>query len=50
MNPVGDGLAFEQKENSGVVLTADGGEIAVPPGPKASLAATVWTLVADRLG
>jgi phosphopantothenoylcysteine decarboxylase/phosphopantothenate--cysteine ligase len=49
VNPVGDGLAFEQKENSGVVLTADGGEIEIPPGPKASLAATVWTLVADRL-
>ena len=49
VNPVGDGLAFEQKDNSGVVLTADGGEIEIPPGPKASLAATVWTLVADRL-
>ena len=50
VNPVGDGLAFEQKENSGVVLTADGGEVEIPPGPKASLAATVWDLVAARLG
>jgi phosphopantothenoylcysteine decarboxylase/phosphopantothenate--cysteine ligase len=49
VNPVGGGRAFEQKDNSGVVLTADGGEIEIPPGPKASLAATVWTLVADRL-
>jgi phosphopantothenoylcysteine decarboxylase/phosphopantothenate--cysteine ligase len=50
VNPVGGGRAFEQKDNSGVVLTADGGEIEIPSGPKTSLAATVWTLVADRLG
>jgi phosphopantothenoylcysteine decarboxylase/phosphopantothenate--cysteine ligase len=50
VNPVGGGLAFEQKDNSGVVLTADGTEVEIPPGPKASLAATVWNLVADRLG
>jgi phosphopantothenoylcysteine decarboxylase / phosphopantothenate---cysteine ligase len=49
VNPVGGGLAFEQKDNSGVVLAADGTEVEVPPGPKASLAATVWDLVADRL-
>ena len=36
-------------DNSAVVLAADGGEIEIPPGPKASLAATVWDLVADRL-
>ncbi|HEY6749664.1 MAG TPA: bifunctional phosphopantothenoylcysteine decarboxylase/phosphopantothenate--cysteine ligase CoaBC [Mycobacteriales bacterium] len=50
VNPVGDGLAFEQADNSGVVLTADGAEIEIPPGPKAALAATVWDLVADRFG
>jgi phosphopantothenoylcysteine decarboxylase/phosphopantothenate--cysteine ligase len=49
VNPVGEGRAFEQKDNSGVVLTADGTELELPPGPKASLAATVWDLVADRL-
>jgi phosphopantothenoylcysteine decarboxylase/phosphopantothenate--cysteine ligase len=49
VNPVGAELAFEQVDNSGVVLAADGAEIEVPPGPKASLAATVWNLVADRL-
>ena len=49
VNRVGDGLAFEAAENSGVVLAADGVELAVPPGPKSALAATVWDLVADRL-
>jgi phosphopantothenoylcysteine decarboxylase/phosphopantothenate--cysteine ligase len=50
VNPVGDGLAFEVADNSGVVLTADGTEIEIPSGPKAALAATVWDLVAARLG
>src|SRR5829696_472119 len=49
VNRVGDRLAFEAAENSGVVLAADGVELAVPPGPKSALAATVWDLVADRL-
>jgi phosphopantothenoylcysteine decarboxylase/phosphopantothenate--cysteine ligase len=49
VNPVGGGLAVEQKDNTGLVLTADGTEVEIPPGPKASLAATVWNLVADRL-
>jgi phosphopantothenoylcysteine decarboxylase / phosphopantothenate---cysteine ligase len=49
VNPVGEGLAFEQADNSGVVLAADGTEVEVPPGPKAALAATVWDLVAARL-
>jgi phosphopantothenoylcysteine decarboxylase/phosphopantothenate--cysteine ligase len=49
VNPVGDGLAFEQADNSGVVLTADGTELRIPPGPKVALAATVWDLVAARL-
>ena len=50
VNPVGDGLAFEVADNSGVVLTADGSEVEVPRGPKANLAATLWDLVAARLG
>ena len=45
VNPVGDGLAFGTPDNRAVVLTADGGEVEVPPGPKAALAATVWDLV-----
>ena len=49
VNRVGDGLAFGTPDNSAVVLTADGGEVEVPPGPKAALAATVWDLVAARL-
>src|SRR5215204_1303553 len=49
VNPVGDGLAFGTPDNTAVVLTADGGEMEVPPGPKAGLAATVWDLVAHRL-
>jgi phosphopantothenoylcysteine decarboxylase / phosphopantothenate---cysteine ligase len=49
VNPVGDGLAFEVADNSGVILGADGTEVEVPPGPKTALAATVWDLVAPRL-
>jgi phosphopantothenoylcysteine decarboxylase/phosphopantothenate--cysteine ligase len=49
VNPVGGGLAFETTDNSAVVLTADGSEVEVPPGPKTALAATVWDLVATRL-
>ena len=50
VNPVGEGLAFEQADNTGVVLTADGAQLDVPPGPKVSLAAAVWDLVAGMLG
>jgi phosphopantothenoylcysteine decarboxylase/phosphopantothenate--cysteine ligase len=50
VNPVGAGLAFEQTDNCGVVLAADGTELEIPVGPKASLAATVWDQVAARLG
>jgi phosphopantothenoylcysteine decarboxylase/phosphopantothenate--cysteine ligase len=50
VNQVGDGLAFGTEDNAAVVLTADGGEVEIPPGPKAALAATVWDLVAARLG
>ena len=50
VNPVGDGRAFGTPDNTAVVLTADGAETEVPPGPKASLAAAVWTAVAQRLG
>ena len=50
VNPVGDGLAFEVADNSGVVLGSDGTEHEIPTGPKTALAATVWDLVAARLG
>ena len=49
VNPVGDELAFEVADNRGVILTADGAEVEVPPGPKTALAAAVWDLVAARL-
>jgi hypothetical protein len=34
VNPVGDGLAFEVADNSGVVLTADGTEVEIPVRPE----------------
>jgi phosphopantothenoylcysteine decarboxylase / phosphopantothenate---cysteine ligase len=49
VNAVGDGRAFEVTDNEAVVLAADGGEVPVPYGPKAALAAAVWDQVAARL-
>jgi phosphopantothenoylcysteine decarboxylase/phosphopantothenate--cysteine ligase len=47
VNRVGDGLAFGTEQNAGVVLGADT-EVDVPLGPKSTLAAVVWDLVADQ--
>jgi len=49
VNEVGDRLGFEASDNGGVVLGADGTETVVPRGPKETLAAVVWDLVAERL-
>jgi phosphopantothenoylcysteine decarboxylase/phosphopantothenate--cysteine ligase len=49
VNAVGAGRAFEVAENEAVVLAADGGEVAVPYGPKVGLAATLCDQVAARL-
>jgi phosphopantothenoylcysteine decarboxylase/phosphopantothenate--cysteine ligase len=49
VNAVGDGLAFEQEDNAGWLLTADGDERPIPHGAKARLAATVWDAVASLL-
>jgi len=49
VNAVGEGRAFETADNEAVVLAADGGEVPVPRGPKAALAAAVWDQVAARL-
>ena len=49
VNPVGGGRAFGTPDNTAVVLGADGAEVEVPPGPKTALAATLWTLVTERL-
>ncbi|MFE2016792.1 bifunctional phosphopantothenoylcysteine decarboxylase/phosphopantothenate--cysteine ligase CoaBC [Streptomyces sp. NPDC059499] len=50
VNEVGERKTFGSEENEAVVLSADGGETAVPYGPKEALADTVWDLVAARLG
>ena len=49
VNAVGDGLAFEQEDNQGWLLTADGDERPIPHGSKARLAATVWDAVRPLL-
>ena len=48
VNAVGDGKAFGQPDNAGVILGADGSEVAVALGPKAVLAAAVCDAVAAR--
>jgi phosphopantothenoylcysteine decarboxylase/phosphopantothenate--cysteine ligase len=49
VNAVGEGRAFEVADNEAVVLAADGGEVAVPHGPKAALAAVLCDQLALRL-
>ncbi|MDT4914412.1 MAG: phosphopantothenoylcysteine decarboxylase / phosphopantothenate---cysteine ligase [Pseudonocardiales bacterium] len=49
VNAVGQGLAFGQSDNAGVILGADGSETAVELGPKAVLAAALWDAVSVRL-
>ena len=49
VNAVGDGKAFGQADNAGVILGADGTEVDVAFGPKTLLAAAVWDAVASRL-
>nr|WTB29897.1 bifunctional phosphopantothenoylcysteine decarboxylase/phosphopantothenate--cysteine ligase CoaBC [Streptomyces sp. NBC_00830] len=48
VNEVGERKTFGSEENEAVVLEADGGETAVPYGPKEGLADTIWDLVAAR--
>ncbi|MFD5870860.1 bifunctional phosphopantothenoylcysteine decarboxylase/phosphopantothenate--cysteine ligase CoaBC [Streptomyces sp. NPDC060322] len=48
VNEVGERKTFGSEENEAVVLGADGGETAVPYGPKEALADTVWDLVTAR--
>ncbi|MFC0435880.1 bifunctional phosphopantothenoylcysteine decarboxylase/phosphopantothenate--cysteine ligase CoaBC [Kutzneria buriramensis] len=50
VNAVGDGLAFEQEDNAGWLLTAEGDEHPIPHGSKSQLAATVWDAVVPLLG
>jgi phosphopantothenoylcysteine decarboxylase / phosphopantothenate---cysteine ligase len=49
VNAVGADRAFESRDNEAVLLAADGGEVAVPYGPKAGLAAALLDQVARRL-
>jgi phosphopantothenoylcysteine decarboxylase/phosphopantothenate--cysteine ligase len=50
VNRVGDQHAFGRPDNAAVILSHDGTETDVPLGPKAVLAATLWDVVAARLG
>ncbi|WAX56927.1 bifunctional phosphopantothenoylcysteine decarboxylase/phosphopantothenate--cysteine ligase CoaBC [Jatrophihabitans cynanchi] len=49
VNAVGEGRAFGQAENAAVILDAAGGEVDVPFGPKAVLAAAICDAIAARL-
>jgi len=49
VNAVGDGKAFGQHDNAGVILGSDGSETDVPFGPKTLLAAALCDAVAARL-
>lgn len=49
VNQVGEHLAFGTPDNAAVVLTAEGGSVEIPRGPKEDLADVVWDLVAQRL-
>jgi phosphopantothenoylcysteine decarboxylase/phosphopantothenate--cysteine ligase len=49
VNVVGEGKAFGQPDNAGVILGSDGSEVTVALGPKALLAAAVWDAVRARL-
>ncbi|WP_034087643.1 bifunctional phosphopantothenoylcysteine decarboxylase/phosphopantothenate--cysteine ligase CoaBC [Streptacidiphilus albus] len=49
VNEVGADRAFGSANNEAVILSAEGGETAVPYGPKAQLADQLWDLVAARL-
>ena len=49
VNAVGDGKAFGQHDNAGVILGSDGSETDVPFGPKTLLAAALCDAIAARL-
>ena len=48
VNDVSGATGFESADNAAVILAADGGETAVPLGPKAALAEAVWDAVSVR--
>jgi phosphopantothenoylcysteine decarboxylase / phosphopantothenate---cysteine ligase len=50
VNDVGSGRVFGQADNEVVILSADGGETAVPRRDKAAVADALWDVVALALG
>jgi len=50
VNWVGEGGAFENPDNQGWLLGADGTETEIPQGSKALLASRLWDVVGARLG
>jgi phosphopantothenoylcysteine decarboxylase/phosphopantothenate--cysteine ligase len=49
LNAVGDGKAFGQSDNAGMILGSDGTHTEIELGPKAVLASAVWDAVLARL-
>ncbi|MDD9376771.1 bifunctional phosphopantothenoylcysteine decarboxylase/phosphopantothenate--cysteine ligase CoaBC [Streptomyces sp. ZAF1911] len=49
VNEVGEAKTFGSEENEAVILSSDGSELAVPYGPKESLADVIWDQVVPRL-
>jgi phosphopantothenoylcysteine decarboxylase/phosphopantothenate--cysteine ligase len=49
VNAVGEGRTFEQPDNAGWLLAADGGETELERGSKALLASRVWDAIARLL-
>jgi phosphopantothenoylcysteine decarboxylase/phosphopantothenate--cysteine ligase len=49
VNAVGDGKAFGQADNAGVILGANGTELELPLGPKTVLAAALCDAIASRI-
>lgn len=49
VNEVGEAKTFGSEENEAVILSSDGSELAVPYGPKESLADVIWDQIAPRL-
>lgn len=49
VNEVGETKTFGSEENEAVILSSDGGEVAVPHGPKEVLAEVIWDQVTARL-
>jgi len=49
VNAVGEGKAFGQSDNAGVILGSDGSELDIPLGPKTVLAAALCDAIAARV-